>query len=223
MKSKILSIISFSFIAISYADASIVLVTSHPNLDGVTSPDVFIIDTVDTKLATGYAGLGVFSTFTDLEVQSFIASNDIASLATNFVASIGTDNFVIGMTTQNLAPSPGAFAIQNTSFDPSSIIGKSLYTFIGDGLSLGSSGAFALFKHTQTLVADPAPPGTPNEVNLNLGNGTLLLGSTKTIQTTDVALGLTTPTNVSAIQLVPEPSTLLLSAFGVLGLLRRKR
>jgi PEP-CTERM motif len=228
MKQKIAAILGSALLTLSSAHGAIVLATSHPNLDGITAPDTFIIDTVDTKLSSGFAGVGGFATLTDVQVQAFVTASDFAPLISDFVSFIGTDNFVTGMIFQNGAASPGAFAVQNNALNPTAFIGQTLYSFIGDGASLLVSNAVALFKHSQTLVADPLPPATANEVNLTLGSGTLLIGTPTTITTTDVALGIKERTEVDAIRLtplaaIPEPSSLLLTALGALALLRRKR
>lgn len=227
MKNKIAAILGTSLLALCSANGAIVLATSHPNLDGITSPDRFIINTANSKLTTGFVGVGGFATLTDIQVQAFVTANDFAPLISDFVSIIGTDNFSSGMIFQNGAASPGAFAVQNSGLNPTPFIGQTLYSFMGDGASLLVSNALGLFKHTQTLVADPLPPGAPNEVNLNLGSGSLLIGTLTSIVTTDAALGISAPTEVSAIRLtavaVPEPSCVLLSALGALALLRRKR
>lgn len=207
------------------AHSAIVLTTSHPNLDGTTTPDTFIVDTLDARLVTGFAGVGGFATLTDLEVTTLVGLRDFDALADDFVPFVGTDNFSAGMIFQNGNASPGAFAVQNDVLDPTSFIGQSLYTFVGDGSSLALSNAYLLFRHTETLSADPLPPAGPNQYSLDFGSGALLVGTSTTIFTTDAPLGINSSTEVNAIQLevVPEPSALLLSSVGILALLRRKR
>ncbi|QTN33482.1 PEP-CTERM sorting domain-containing protein [Akkermansiaceae bacterium] len=203
------------------SQAAIINASSHPNLSGLAG-DIFVINAVGDRLATGFAGLGGFG-ITDAAVDNFVTTSDFTSLVANFTSFIGSDNFVTG-TTNAFATVAGAFTISVDPFDPSANIGQTLYSFIGNGTSLSDSTEFALFRHTQKLAADPAAPALPTEYQLDLVNGSLLIGSPTTIVTSDANLGITDAT-VDAIQLtaVPEPSALLLSALGALALLRRKR
>lgn len=218
------TLIKSLFVCMTFAQNShsaIINASSLPNLSGLAG-DVFVINAVGDRLATGFAGLGGFG-ISDATVDNFATTSDFGSLVANFTSFIGSDDFVTG-TSNAFAPVAGAFTIAVDPYDPSGNIGQTLYSFIGNGTSLLDSTEFALFRHDQTLSADPAAPALPLEYQLNLVSGVLLIGTPTTITTTDTELGITDAT-VNAIQLtaVPEPSVLLLSALGALALLRRKR
>ncbi|MDE0837199.1 MAG: PEP-CTERM sorting domain-containing protein [Akkermansiaceae bacterium] len=208
----------------SLGNAAIVKSSSLLNIDG-SVPDTLILAVAGDTLSFGFASSGVFP-LSDTQVSTFASAQDVNSLISAFDGFIGSDDFQTGVDflfgTGDIS---GAYAFQSTSFDPTSVIGQSLYTFIGNGADLVSSTEFGLYKHSNTLVADPAPPALENTVDLLLDGGELLIGLATTVQSTDPNLG-TNDTTVMAVQLavaVPEPSTLLLSALGVLALLRRKR
>jgi len=207
----------------SLGNAAIVKSSSLFNIDG-SAPDTLILAAAGDTLSFGFASSGVFS-LSDTQVSTFASAQDVNSLIPAFNGFIGSDDFQTGVDflfgTGDIS---GAYAFQSASFDPTSVIGQSLYTFIGNGADLVSSTEFGLYKHSNTLVADPAPPATENTPDLLLDGGELLIGLATTVQSTDPNLG-TNDTTVRAVQLdaIPEPSTLLLSALGVLALLRRKR
>lgn len=214
---------------VTVSQAAIVKSSSLFNIDG-TPPDALVLASAGGTISSGFASSGVFS-LTDLQVttlaNTFATSLDITSLKSAFNGFLGSDDFQTGVDFLfNTGDISGAYAFQSASFNPTAFIGQSLYTFIGDGVDLDSSTEFALYRHTTTLTADSVSPTPENTYDLLLTGGTLLIGGpTTSFLSTDANLG-TDGDTVNAIQLVstiPEPSALLLSAFGVLGLLRRKR
>jgi hypothetical protein len=217
--SKIIVISSLAYTA----NAAIVQVSSVPNLSG-DSGDYLVVDSTGALLTSGFAGTGGFSV-SDVTVSSLVSNNDYSGLIAAFTPFVGTDDFILG-TSAVLGVVPGAFTISVDPFNPTSFIGQSIYTFIGNGATLGSSTEYALFLHSETFTADPAAPSLPNEYFMDLANGTSSIGvfGTKN-NVTDGNLGITNAT-VSTYQLVnaiPEPSSLLLSIVGLVFLARRKR
>jgi len=98
---------------------------------------------------------------------------------------------------------------------------RSVYTVLGNGSTFSGSTDFVIYKHPTLFQTDSAD-ANPKTVVATLGeaSGTYLFGG-PTGGTVNVG-GSAFPA-VQMAQAVPEPSTLLLSALGVLALLRRKR
>jgi|GEM_PF-1789562 len=200
-----------------------------PDLSGNATLDHFIENSsADTLLTSGFAGFGGFS-ITDSDVSIAIAANDFASLTGAFTPFVGTDDFLTGMVGLNNGATAGAYAITADPFTVTvPLLSQTLYTFIGDGSTLAGSTAFALFKHTQLLVADPGGTSLPNSYSYDLAttNGTLLVGTRDTLAGfTDANFGVTNieVSTVKLFTLVPEPSSIILCGIGSLALLRRKR
>lgn len=104
-----------------------------------------------------------------------------------------------------------------------SLIGDTIYTFIGNGSSLASSNQFALLSYG-AITADPPQPSLPNQYNLGASAGTVLDGTVGTKTFTNNDLGLQNAT-VKSIGLapVPEPSVALLGLLGMAAFVRRRR
>lgn len=224
MKMKFTPLVTLlSLCAAGSSFAAIVDVGSLSAFDGGNDDLVVTVDGVN--IANGFAGTGFFSV-ADSAVLTYILNKDWTNLKTAFTATIGEDDFNSGVDfhlgVSNIA---GVFAINNSVFDPTSHIGQSIYTFMSGAASVADTdgGAFALFKHSQTLTADPTSPPIPNNYALNLKNGTLLVGEYG-ISTVDLTgFGGDATTSVASINIVPETSSTLLGAMGALLLLRRRR
>lgn len=215
-------IISASIFAFtSVCHSAILQGGSVANLNG-SLPDTVILSDIGNPLSSGYYGIGFFN-LTDLEVQNFSISQDFSSLTSSFVA-LAFDDFLTGLPDIiGVGATPGLAILGNPGFDPTPALNKTLFTFITDGASLGDTSEYALYRHDGlTISADPENP-PPITYQADLVNGTLLIGTLSNddfvLDVTDV--GVTTFTQT--IQLVPEPSALLLSVFGCVALLRRKR
>ena len=224
MKIKYTQLVSLlSFCAAGSSFAAIVNVGSLTTYNGGIADIVVTLDGVN--IANGFAGTGFFSV-ADSAVLTYILNNDWTNLKSAFTATIGTDNFNSGLDfALGLGNTPGAFAINNSNFDPTLYLGQSIYTFMSGAASVAATdgGAFALFKHTQTLTADPTSPPIPNSYDLDLKNGDLLVGEYG-ISTVDLTgAGGPASATVTSINIVPETSSTLLGAMGALLLLRRRR
>jgi hypothetical protein len=192
---------------------------------GTTSPgEGMILSLAGTPLTSGFASGGYFS-ISDEEVLTAITNQNFSLLANSFVV-VASDNFASGVTAVFEVPSiPGFYAANPVSYGApeGGLLGKSLYTFIGDGASLLDSSGFVLYKNIDVINADlPVADGN----SLVLANGTLLIGTQGTGTYDASSLGGAENTSVSTFRLVaaiPEPSTMLLGAIGALGLLRRRR
>jgi len=192
---------------------------SAVNFNG-SAPDTLILGVGGSALTTGYYGVGFFNN-TDAEVSVFATLQDFTSLNSAFV-QLAFDDFATGVPSIiGIAAVPGLTAISNASFAPTPGLTRTIYTYITDSASLGGSGSYALYRHTGiVLTPDPANP-PENEYTATISGGQLLIGTFQGSRS--VTINGNPVTVNESIMLVPEPSTLLLSAFGVLGLLRRKR
>ena len=219
---------AFAIACTSSSHGASILAANTPDLSGNAAIDFFIENAItDTLLASGYAGSGGFS-ISDADVTIAVNAGNFAALAAAFVPFIGTDDFNTGMVGSNGGATAGAYSIPNDPFVVTPYLGQTLYTIIGNSTILANSTAFALFRHTEVLVADPGGTATPNDYILDLtpADGTLLAGTRDTLNGFSDPFFDVTGINISTVKLItpiPEPSALLLSAFGVLGLLRRKR
>lgn len=200
-----------------YASAGTIITSNIQNADG----DTVLVDASGNLMSSGIAAAGYFNTLYD--VNSAVLSNDFNSLYSNF--NILTSG-VIGSTTAFFGEDIAGF-FESPSVDygapTGDMLGKTLYIFFGNSNSLETSTQFALVQFPLTIDSDDP---TPDSNNLNLftgGSYTVVLGTTggsATVDLTSIALGVVSnPT----LQLIPEPSTALLGALGMLALLRRRR
>lgn len=220
MKTKSLTIISI-LAGASLSHSAILQGGSVANLDG-SLPDTVILGGNGSPLASGYYGVGFFN-LNDTEITNFSTSQDFTSLRTAFVA-LASDNFLTGVPDIiGAGATPGLAIVGNPDFNPTPALNRTLFTFISDGSSLGDSSAYALYRHDGlTITADPENP-PPITYQADLTGGTLLIG---TLSSEPFPLDVTDVGQVTfnqTVQLVPEPSTLLLSFIGAISLLRRKR
>ncbi len=217
MKSFFLPIVAF---AIGSQAHSATISTS--NLATAPAESRLFYNTNGNSLAAGYAAFGYFSTLIDSDfatrnglelAQDF---NVLGSPENTFVyTDFGPTNTISGIIEFS--------AIADTT-PPSDFIGKAAYLVVGNGATLATSTEAFIYFANITIAGDPSSP-----VNLDLSvanpQGSVKLGLANF--TGDVFIGAnnagTITNGYQLVTLVPEPSTLLLSTIGVLGLLRRKR
>lgn len=223
-KTALLSLIPVVLSLFSVGNAAVVQGGSVFNLDG-TVPDALILDPSGSPIVSGFYSVGYF-TILDTAVDAAVAINNFTLLNAAFVP-VANDDFQTGIPNiAGIAAIPGATLVSNGTFDPTPAIGRTFYSYITDGSALGNTSNYALYRHDGVVVtADPLnPPVNTYQLNLDDVSPTsakLLVGIaggplSQTVNGNSVSFN-------NTITLVPEPSTLLLSAFGVLGLLRRKR
>lgn len=221
--------LSAAFISmIGSLQAANFLSSSHPNLDGGAG-DRFILDvgpaTASFLLNSGYAGTGRFNlSDSDVDLAVSTGGTFAALLAPGaFNPYVGVDDFSTGITNL-LGAVPGAYAI-SSAVNPGANAGATLYTFIGNGTTLAGSTAIALFRHTIAIAADDPGSPTPNEYAPDLVNGLLLVGTAVSLSVTDANLGITNQlvSGVQLVEVIPEPSSAMMTIVGALFLLRRKR
>jgi hypothetical protein len=209
MKSKITAL--FGVLALGFAQAA---TTSYSNLVNFDSSTNAVVTVGGTPLAvgSGFVGVGYFASLTDILISTSIDAvglgNDFRTFASGQINGGGVG--LAGLYNY------GTATVANAQFD-----GKAVYTVIGNGATIATSTQILIAKHTTTFAADPAI--TPGAVlsNSSSGNVATLLKGSYGLFSSDFGAG---PSQAYSLALlVPEPSTMLLGAFGALGLLRRRR
>ena len=198
MKSKFIAL--FSCLMLGGLNAASI---SLSNFDGVNFTGV--LDSQGQVLTSGVVVLGAFSveptSIADIFGPNFTQAGNSLSVGANsfFQGNVNTGALVAG----------------------DDFVGNVVYVVIGNGVDLGSSTDFLIWKSTNSPISDvfvaDNPVGGPDTVNVTSIAGELSVGQTTTF---DFGNGTSTAFQLVAI---PEPSTFLLGAVGVLGLLRRRR
>lgn len=170
-----------------------------------------------TLLDGGVVTIGHFSDGFDVsanlgDIPSLVADFTVLTSALAGTPSASLGGSFPGFVEQNASTDLGAITGTNT------LIGRGLYSFIGSADTLVDSLEFGLVFLQN--IADDSP--VPNDYNSNPSGLALLIGSTGSFTGNASGFGNATHDTVQLVA-IPEPSTLLLSALGVLALLRRKR
>lgn len=211
-------------IAISSANgASISVATSGDGATIAVNEARAFYDTSENALAfgTGFTAVGGFVSGTP-DFMTTTGSN-IGSLFTLFGNSTGVfgDN--------SLGPEiDGLF-----SYGPSApilagnpLIGNAIFFVGGNGVDFGSSTELIVIQFGVTFAEDN--PLFTADFNLQIGDGTVVFGSdsfdgSSSPLITDPLMAFGAVNSYQMATLIPEPSVALLGAFGILGLLRRRR
>lgn len=208
-------LISLSWFAPAIAGAGVITVTNQ-NLSRA-GDTVILTDTLPST--TGIATGGYFDTGYDVS-----AGLTTAMSTGSFADFISNYNI---LTSDILGASGGSgvngFFFASTDYGVPLLnppVGAALYTFVGNGTSLSTSTAYALFSSTLAVDLDSPAPDT-NDILVG-SNTTTLLGTVGTSMVNFGSGPQSTPT-VTLLNTIPEPSTFFLSALGVFGLLRRRR
>lgn len=184
--------------------------------DGVS--DTLYASSNNTISPTGIVTLGVFAAGFD------VAGNlgDYAALVNNFTIFASG---AIGGSSSSLG---GSFA-GYTEYEPidgsplltgNALIGRTLYSFIGDGATLGGSVEMALISMGLLQNEDGGELDFASNPQLRAGDP--LIGSLGSATGNLGGQGEGTYVTLK-MTAVPEPSAALLGAIGALGLLRRRR
>ena len=189
------------------------------NYDGANS-SVFI-DTNNNQVGSGFVGVGYF-TISDANIQISNAS----SLATAFqrLGNTGSTSYDLN----NGYFMNGAFEHAATgSIDAgSNFIGQFAYVVVGNATTLAASTEAFIYKTTFQFAQDPTSPVSLNFIATTPA-GTTLLGETGITYTPYFSgagsVAGNQVTTAFRLEAIPEPSTTLLAAFGIIALLRRRR
>lgn len=203
--------IALSLCSCIASSAATITVTNFS--DGVLTP--FLGHASLNTLSSGIAVIGTFPTeptsVTDV-LGSFVQAGDTSDPTTSQVGVMTPGFFNGSIQTGALIANDG-------------LVGNQVYVVVGDGTTLANSTGLAVWKATSngpsgtdnTFTADN-PVGGPDTVTVLDSKGSLIIGTR--VAAFDAGQG-----DAPAFQLaaIPEPSTVLLSALGVLALLRRRR
>lgn len=219
MKNKLLSLISLYVVCVVPASAATMAVNNLVSGPG----DILYADSNNVPMfggivTMGYFAVGIMPT-TITELQTALAASQY-TLVTN--ASVGNTSFVFGSDVDGYATQSGITTVAGGSvLGGGELFGRPIYSIVADNSDLSLATEFALVQIGSFASDEPFEQSYTS----NPAGGTVVIGSLSSIDLNpDPALpsGNGTYTTLVAVA-VPEPSTALLSAFGVLALLRRKR
>ncbi len=194
--------------------ASGIQTTTERTFRGSTTDGTAFTGTnLGTSAGPGILAIGIFSTD---DLSTMTSAANLLAAFTQFGAA---GAFAGASTTgqRSIFSLPTSGTVSGTSFS-----GKNIYLIAGYGNTLAGSTEFLVLK-TTTLFTD-AQDLLPTALTLTVrpdATTTTLFGSTNTNVWTTNSDAVTTAGWTMAA--VPEPSAALLGAFGVLGLLRRRR
>ena len=200
-------------LCVTSVNAATVIVTNVQSGTG----DTIYTNANGTLLDGGIVTIGHFSESFDVtanlgNIPTLVADFTVLTSALAGSASASLLGSFPGFVEQSATTDLGAIT------DPNALIGRGLYSFIGSAGTLATSLEVGLL-FLQNIVDDNP---VSNDYNSNPNGLTPLIGSTGSYTGNASGLGNATHATVQ-LAAVPEPSTLLLSALGVLALLRRKR
>ncbi|MFZ9937456.1 MAG: PEP-CTERM sorting domain-containing protein [Luteolibacter sp.] len=164
-------------------------------------------------LPAGGISVGIFST------EDFTGVSSSAQLLSLFTAYSSGGTFTLAGPFGN----KGFFSLAgNGVITNSQFAGKNMFVLVGNNTNLSLANEFAVVKLSNTFTASDDAVSTPITVSFTTSNSTLLWGNTIADLKTTATDSSVTPGFQTAV-LVPEPSAVLLSVLGALGLLRRRR
>ncbi len=169
-----------------------------------------------TGLTSGVIAIGTFAT-EPVSISNVLSSFNQAGGASQTIGFFG-------------ASAPGYFqgSINTGTLGVGDgFVGNNLYVVIGNGTTLAESNQLLVWKAItnpdgNVFTAD-SPTGGPANVQVLSSTGTLLFGTVQSNFDPDGAGTEYTAQNAFRLAAIPEPSTSLLAAFGVIALLRRRR
>ncbi len=226
MKTKLL-ILASAIASITGLNAGVIAATNI-NLAG-PGDTIITLNGTNTPLATGFVSAGYFTAGFDVaaNLTTSLASKDFTPFVNNWNSLITAPFY----DENNVGANAFGYYSANVDYGnpgASAPLGSILYTFIGNQATLALSanvlmgGQLALLQSPETINGDTP---TPDSNTLSPETSTLRLGSNGGIINYDFTPAGGSPGMTPSIQLygVPEPSAVLLSAIGALGLLRRRR
>ncbi|MCW1924278.1 PEP-CTERM sorting domain-containing protein [Luteolibacter arcticus] len=200
----------FIFGLTSHAAFSALVVSSGLEDGSGALPDRAIVTSEGALVATGFAGVGVFS-LPDDEVDRLAISKDFAGLIAAFQPVVGTDDFQAGLVSLIGSPAaPGFFYVVNEGIDPvaSGLSGATIYSFFGNGPTLAESMELGLFRHSSVLAGNVDGQGNTRTYFFNLSDGVPKLGafgSTSQVASIPQLGTFDQPFATMVLETIPEP------------------
>lgn len=178
--------------------------------------DTVYANSSNVLLSGSVVTIGVFSEGFDLTSSL----QDTGSLLSNFTT---LSSGLTGGPSESLGGNPAGYAEyapddQASILSGNPLLGRNLYSFIGNAATLAESTEFAL------VLLGVIQEDLPNELSYssNPAGLTPIIGTLGSYQG-DLGGGQGTSITLQTAVVVPEPSTAVLGAIGALGLLRRRR
>jgi hypothetical protein len=189
------------------------------NVQGGPGVDTLWANTDGTLMnGTGFVTMGYFATnplTTDIDtIAELVALKSTFTAVQTATPGLSTNFGAAGYLAEDYTTSV-------TITGSNALIGRKLFAIASNAASLAAAtalDAFSLFE--VATIADDSP--VENQYNANPSGVTPIIGELDSGDFGDLGLGEGTYTTLKLVG-VPEPSAALLGAFGVLGLLRRRR
>lgn len=212
MKSKLLMTLTASAMILGGVAQGAITVTVKDFTSASAGNPIVNSLGVPVALNSVFAQAGIFTTLPNFATDS--AATIISDFSAIVPNTISNTSFT-GVFTGNVTSSLGAY--------PTNFSGAAAYMLVGNNSTIANSTAIAVYS-LPGQVFTPTVGGVAN-VSINgtvAGNWLYGIQVPVSTQTTVPSSAYTTGIELTSIS-VPEPSTALLGALGVLGLLRRRR
>jgi hypothetical protein len=164
------------------------------------------------------AGIVAFGIFTSTDAE-LTAATSLTSLVNAFAIFGGSGTFNAPGATgqQGVFGRSTSATVAGSAFDT-----KNIYAFVGNGTTFANSTELAIIKSQTMFAAAQDQLPTAQTVTLTMATTSLIWGvKLENLKTTTADVSVTPAWGMAMA--VPETSTALLGALGVLGLLRRRR
>lgn len=203
-------------LALSGASNAAIYAASNVALGAAgANADTAITNSANVRLNNAVVTVGYFAAGFDVAANVGNTALLIANYTVVATALTGTASATLEGSFAGFAEGPNVDTANITTGD--ALLGRTLYSFVGNNTTLGTSNAFGL------VSIGPILDDVPNERTYiaNATNKTVLIGTKSTVVVADA--GIAGTYNSLRLVAVPEPSAALLGMLGALGLLRRRR